>query len=494
MSDRQRMPRSRPEDQGISADGIIAFLDAIRDSGLELHNFMMVRHGHVVTEAAWSPYTLHRPHMLFSLSKSFTSTAIGLAVAENRLSLDDLVLSYFPQYVTPTIDQNMGEMRVWHLLTMTTGHAHGTLGSMDRDEHEDWIQAFLSSPIVYAPGTHFTYNTGATYMLSAILQTVTNQTLLDYLTPRLFSPLGIHNATWESCPKGYNTGGFGLALQIEDVAKLGQLYLQQGQWRGQTIVPASWISEATRAHVANGDNPDSDWAQGYGYQFWRCRHNAYRGDGAYGQFCVIMPHQDAVVATTSGLSDMQLILNLMWEHLMPCMQDDNRAPASREHETRHAFGAYEARLSSLSLAPPVSHTVVAPTAVSHVSGKWFDIQPNPIEVQALKLDFHHDGFTLTIADGRGTHKIRGTYTTWVEEQTEWVPWNDTTTAAAVHGAWTGDGTFVLTSRFIETAFTLTTKVTFDGDVVQLAMTYNVTYYPSQRPVTLRGRVRATSGG
>ncbi len=136
-------------------------------------------------------------------------------------------------------------------------------------------------------------------MLSAIIQKITGITLLEYLTPRLFEPLGIEDAIWEKCPRGINTGGFGLSLMTEDIAMFGQLYLQKGQWEGKQLISSSWIEEATRSYISNGDNPLSDWSQGYGYQFWRCRHNAYRGDGAFGQYCVVLPEKKAVIAITS---------------------------------------------------------------------------------------------------------------------------------------------------------------------------------------------------
>ncbi|MBW7461807.1 serine hydrolase, partial [Paenibacillus sepulcri] len=152
----------------------------------------------------------------------------------------------------------------------------------------------LAAPVEHEPGTHFVYNSGATYMLSAILQKVTGQTLLEYLQPRLIEPLGIKGAAWDVCPRGINVGGWGLNVTTEDIARFGQLYLQKGMWNGQRLLTEEWIAEATSSQISNGDGGVNDWAQGYGYQFWRCRHGVYRGDGAFGQFCIVMPEQDAV--------------------------------------------------------------------------------------------------------------------------------------------------------------------------------------------------------
>jgi CubicO group peptidase (beta-lactamase class C family) len=177
---------------------------------------------------------------------------------------------------------------------------------------ERLTRAFLALPVAHKPGTHFLYNTPATYMLSAILQKATGTDLMDYLRPRLFEPLGIRNPSWEKSRDGITLGGYGLKVTTEDIARFGQLYLRKGQWRGKPLVPAAWVAVATARQTSNGSSPTSDWEQGYGYQFWRCRHGAYRGDGAFGQFCIVMPEQDTVVAITSGTRDLQGVLDLVW--------------------------------------------------------------------------------------------------------------------------------------------------------------------------------------
>ena len=187
---------------------------------------------------------------------------------------------------------------------------------------DNWARAFLAQPVEYEPGTHFLYDSGATYMLSAIVQKLTGMPLVKYLEPRLFEPLGIRSYVWETCPRGINTGGWGLSITTEDIACFGQMYLQKGMWNGQRILPESWIETATAFHSdnrGNDTNASVDWQQGYGFQFWRCQHNAYRGDGAFGQFCVVMPEQDAVFVATAGVQDMQSVLDLVWKHLLPGM-------------------------------------------------------------------------------------------------------------------------------------------------------------------------------
>jgi CubicO group peptidase (beta-lactamase class C family) len=306
------LPRSAPEAQGVSSTGLQAFVEAADKQVRTMHSFMLVRHGHVVAECWWKPEAADKPHGLWSLSKSFTSTAVGLAVADGKFSIDDPVLKYFPNAAT-NASENLKAMRVRDLLTMSTGHETEPKFKPE----EAWVETFLSHPVVFKPGTRFVYNTPATYMLSAIVQKTTGETVLDYLRPRLFEPLGIVDPEWPASPQGITLGGWGLKIRTEDIAKFGQLYLQKGRWQKTQLIPANWVEQATSKQVSNGTDPDRDWTQGYGFQFWRCRHGAYRGDGKDGQFCVVMPEQDAVIAITANTGDMQKQLNLVWEHLLP---------------------------------------------------------------------------------------------------------------------------------------------------------------------------------
>lgn len=323
------LPRSTPEAQGVSSGQILEFIEAVDQQVDSIHSFMLVRHGHVVVEAWWEPESAEKPHVLWSLSKSFTSTAVGLAVSEGRLSIDDPVLKFFPDSAPQDASANLRAMRVRDLLTMSTGHQDQPQFDPDRT----WVQAFLAHPVPHKPGTHFQYNTPATYMLSAIVQKVTGETLVDYLKPRLFAPLEIADPQWDRSPQGISIGGYGLFLKTEDIAKFGQLYLQGGIWRDQTLLPRAWIEQATSKQVSNGSNPDSDWEQGYGFQFWRCRHGAFRGDGKSGQFCVVLPDQDGVVVMTANARDMRGQLGIVWEKLLPAFQA-SALPANPDAEAR----------------------------------------------------------------------------------------------------------------------------------------------------------------
>lgn len=311
------LPRSTPEAQGVSSEAVRQFIETADENVNSMHSFMLVRHGHVVAEAWWKPESADKQHVLWSLSKSFTSTAVGLAVAEGKLSVDDLVLKFFPDDAPPEPSAHLKQMRVRDLLTMSTGHQD----ELNWRASPHWAKAFLAHPVPHKPGTHFRYNTPATYMLSAIVQKVTGKTVLEYLTPKLFEPLGIDNPKWDASPQGISIGGYGLFIRTEDIAKFGQLYLQKGKWNGTQLLPAEWVEQATSKQVSNGSDPDRDWDQGYGFQFWRCRHGAYRGDGKDGQFCIVLPKQDAVIAITANTQDMQAELNIVWAKLLPAFED-----------------------------------------------------------------------------------------------------------------------------------------------------------------------------
>lgn len=480
--------RSTPEAQGIASKALLDFLDGVEDSGLALHSLMLLRHDHVVAEGWWHPYAPDRPHMLFSLSKSFTSTAIGLAVAEGRLSVDDFVLSFFADDAPTEVSENLAAMRVRHLLSMSTGHSEDTTDALSTHRDGNWVRDFLAQPVTYEPGTHFLYNSGATYMLSAIIQGLTGTTMLEYLRPRLLAPLGIVGATWETCPRGINTGGWGLSATTDAIARLGQLYLRGGRWQGRRLLPEAWVAEATSPQISNGSGPGSDWEQGYGYQFWRCRHGAYRGDGAFGQYCLVLPEQDAVLAITSGLTDMQAVLDLVWEHLLPAMGNAGIDEAASQDQLRR-------RLSGLAIAAPPGKPS-SPTA-GRVSGQTYHVDDNDQHIESLRLDVDGDETVLTIRDKRrGEQRIVCGAEDWHDgvidlpdgrpvQQLEGAGPRPMTT----RGTWVADDTYVITLCFCETPFIGTITCRFDDRRLIFDYRMNVSFSSTESP-QLIGRLVA----
>lgn len=473
-----RLPRSSPEAQGIASTAIQRFVDAANETIHDMHSLMILRHGAVVAEGWWRPFEEERNHVLFSLSKSFTSSAIGLAEEEGLLSLDDRVIDFFPDDLPETVSDNLAAMTVHHLLAMYTGHSEDTTGFLHTAADGNWARAFLAQPVTYPPGTHFLYNTGATYMLSAIVQKVSGQTLLDYLTPRLFAPLGIANPTWQVCPRGVNTGGYGLKITTEDIACFGQMYLQKGEWQGQRILPAAWVEEATRGHSDNSGNGDIDWAQGYGYQFWRCRHNAYRGDGAFGQFCVVMPEQDAVIAITAGVGPMQPVLDLIWANLLPAF---GPAPLAADPASQSQLAATLA-----GLVIPVQCGEASSPLAEKVSGRRYRMDENEQGFLAFSFDFGDGQNICTIEGPQGAEQLVCGYGEWRKgaacfEYSEPQP-------VALSGGWTDPSTYAFRVYFYDSPFSVTYTCRFDGDSLTVDPALNVSFGPTELP-RLTGRAK-----
>lgn len=475
-----KLQRATPESQGITSAAILHFVETVERQIRDFHGFMLLRHGKVVAEGWWSPYKRDRLHMLFSLSKSFTATAVGFAVAEGLFSLDDPVLSFFPDEAPSPVSEHLAAMQVRHLLSMSTGHTEDTMLPMAANEDASWTKAFLALPVQRAPGTHFLYNTGASYMLSAIVQRKTGLKLVDYLQPRLFEPLGIENPVWDESPQGINLGGFGLNTKTEDVAKFGQLYLQKGRWQDRQILPEAWVEEATARHIANGTDVDSDWNQGYAYQFWRCRHNAYRGDGAFGQFCIVMPDQDAVLAITGGLDDMQEPLNLVWDILLPAM---GNAPLPDDAAAQQRLAE---KLSTLAI-PPVEGEV-SPATASKVSGRVYTMDANLLNFKTISLNFGESGCTAHVNTAHTEETIACGYGSWHAGETKLFnePWESAPTPYAASGAWNADHSFEMVIRLTGTPFFHTLIYHFALDDVLIEKHINVSF-GSLKPLLFVGR-------
>lgn len=488
--------RSTPEAEGIPAAAISAFLDSVAVSKHEFHSFMLLRHGKVVAEGWWNPYQANLRHTLYSLSKSFTATAVGFARSERKLSLTDKVTTFFPTELPDTVSDNLQRLTIKDLLTMSVGQEPDPTGVVVRDSN--WIKSFLALPIKHQPGSTFLYNSMATYMLSAIVQKVTGQKVLDYLKPRLFDPLEIAMPDWETDPKGINTGGWGLRLKTEDIAKFGQLFLQKGRWNSKQILPQGWAEEASAAHIiqhptySDAQRATSDWEQGYGYQMWRCRNNAFRGDGAFGQYAIVMPEQDAVIAITSETPDMQGELNLIWKILLPAMQ--NRPLP----ENNKAVTALQQKLASLSL--PVKNEKVTATAQEKISGKTFVMAPNAQGVQSLVFDFKSSNCRLGIAVDNARY-------TFSFAASNWQPGETTLPGPYLVGAarnnltglppfkvtgeytWLDAGTLELVLRYIESPHTETFLCRFEGNAVSVDVKRSFNSNAPDAVVTLKGAVQ-----
>jgi CubicO group peptidase (beta-lactamase class C family) len=463
------LPRAVPEEEGVSSAGILRFVEAAEKSKNELHSFVILRHGKIIAEGWWNPYQPKFRSTIYSASKTFTATAVGLAIAEGKLKLSDKVISFFPNELPDSVSENLAALTVKDVLIMSDGQSPESTPLAGK--YKDWVKAFFSAPIVYKPGTVFLYNSLGTFMLSAIVQKVTGQKLVDYLKPRLFEPLGIQGIDWEENLMSQNTGGWGLSIKTEDMAKFGQLYLQKGKWNGTQILPEAWVTEATTTKIIQ--HPDlpqakkdsSDWEQGYCYQIWRSRHNAYRGDGAYGQNIIVFPDQDAVVAIQAETSDLQSELNLVWDYILPAFKK-TKLPANEKDQY-----ALQAKLAVLAIAPQTGSATAL--MANKDFNKYFVFQPNENNISTLSIQIKDSICHLTMNAGGENYNFYYGSGFWKSGQTN-KPGPALFSNAKENFAlespykvessffWLDDQTLVMKMRYIETPHTEIITCHFDG--------------------------------
>lgn len=348
------MEPATPESQGVPSEAILKFIDGCEktfDAGDlgAMHGFVIVRHGKVIAEGSWKPFdTLNETHMLYSHSKSFTSSAIGLLADRGKIDLDERIVDIFSNEVPAKVSENLAQLRVRDLLTMNVGKKDHLL----RDGG-DWVKEFLSKDFFRKPGTGFKYDSDATYMLAAIVEKKSGMKMMDYLQKNMFDQIGIAKA-WTTCsPQGIPCGGWGMNMTTRELARFGQLYLNRGDWDGKRVLSSDWVSLATTRQTWSGWQnvgvkalgEGTDWEQGYGFQFWRCRHGAYRADGAGGQYTVVIPEKDMVISAHAGLGDFPKELDLIWDNLLPVLKD---APLAENPSAQKKLAD---RLAKLAIKP-----------------------------------------------------------------------------------------------------------------------------------------------
>ncbi len=376
------MKARSPSEQGVAPRGVSAFLDALeQDPSIEPHGLIIQRHGHRIAEGHWAPHTGDGPRLVYSLSKTFTGTALGLLVGEGRLSLDDLVSDHLPDLFVGA-DARTRRMRIRHLASLSTGHDRETILEAFALDPTDPVRGFFQIPPDEDPGTRFAYNQPPVLALATILQALAGERLVDYLRSRVLDPIGVTDLRWAQVRPGLDMGFSGVHTNLDAVARLGQLYLDGGVWNGRRILPEGWVADASARQIDNPREPEVDWRQGYGFQLWRSRHG-YRGDGAFGQFMVVLPEQDAVVAMFSCTQDMQAILDLMWEHLLPAMAGDASSPSPADTELAE-------RLARLSL----------PTAAERCGGEAPEVPPMTFAPGPSSPTSHHTVSGIETAEGR----------------------------------------------------------------------------------------------
>ncbi|WP_307865175.1 serine hydrolase domain-containing protein [Myceligenerans salitolerans] len=511
MTTTRDLPRSTPEAEGLDAAAVRRLVQNLDDLDA-VHSFMLLRHGKVVAEGWWSPYDPETPQLMFSVSKSFTSIAAGLGFVDGLFDLDDKVLDHFPAEAPDAPSDNLRAMTIRHLLTMSTGHAASTMEAIVPTNlgmrGGDWVRQILALPVPEMPGSKFVYNTGATYLAGVLVQRLTGRRLLDYLGERVLEPLGFRGATWEQDPDGLDVGGYGMRVRTEDLAKLGQFCLQRGNWKGAQLVPGEWIEAATSRQIHSTHDDWPEWRQGYGFQFWRSRFGAYRADGAFGQYAIVWPEHDVVLAITSGVQNLQSVQDAVWGALLPTLDPAAAGKAGRPPVTRDTAPPDASGLSDVAgnTGPPAggaratgvpdgsrrpSSRVLPPDdgvtwdlhlplpAGDHtgpttpVTGRTYRMSPNSGGLEALELTRDDDGRlvlweeiggterTLTLGDGE-----------WVRQRADLADGSEELACAA---AWTATDTLVVRMIAVGTPFAWTLTLRYDGDGVAASLDQNVSF-------------------
>lgn len=470
------LPRTIPEAQGVDSGAILAFLDEVATAGLEQNSFMLMRSGHVVAEGYWWPYLPQRKHMLHSLTKSITACGVGLALDEGRFGLDDKVASFFPAMVPPDASANLKAMTVRDLLTMRTGHAEETSGSVWRPIRTSWIAEFFKIPVPFEPGTNFVYTSAASYMLSAIVTRTTGRTMVDYLTPRMFEPMRMGPLDWDSSPDRVNPGGNGLSWTIADSAKLGALHARKGVWNGKRILSERWVREATRRHAGDEGN------RGYGYHWWLFPDSdVYYAHGLFGQLSIVFPEHDAVLAMFNAINGIGKLRPIINRHFPAAFGAAIRASPSTTAVARRTAG--------LRLLPPAIPSS-SPIA-RRISRRRFAIAPNDQNVRNVAFDFSPGRCTYRMADDRGSHRVENGMGEWLEGDTsmtgnrlhhEYQPDSIRVVAGA---RWLEVNTLEMVWQYVETSFRDTLTCHFDGDRVTIDRKVNINSAETKLP-TLHG--------
>lgn len=468
------LPASTPEAQGIASDTLINLINNIVASGEEFHSLMVVRHGHVIANAEWAPYQAADKKQLYSLSKSFTSSAIGFASNTGLLSVEDPIIKFFPEDAPDSISTNLANLKVKHLLSMSVGHAKDAIMILEATpKGQTWASTFLSQPVVFEPGTQFMYNSGASYMLASIVRKVSGMSAHEYLQTRLYDPLCITNVTWTENDEGNNMGASHLRLTTMDMAKFGQLYLQKGKWNGLELLSEEWTTKATSKQIENGEN-DSSWGYGYGYQFWMNPPGGFRADGAFGQFSMVIPEKDMVIAITSESMNTAKVMQLIWDLVE---QVENNEPLPENPE---AHAKLQEKLTALKYDPPMMNTTSAMAA--SISGKTYLLDKNEFNAQAISFKIEDDKLFFTLeTENKADIVVECGINEWARDDNYKPEAHslfslrriDFDTKIAASATWKDENTLILSWRFMETSHGDQLTCTFDGDKVNIKFEYSL---------------------
>lgn len=480
IKEKQWLERAKtPEEVGVSSKHVQAFLDRCLELNKEIHSLMIIRHGKIACEVYREPFGREHKHMMYSVSKSFTSTAIGFAVEEGYITVDTRVVDIFPEARKSKPDEYLEEMTVEDLLTMRSGKSVSIFLDRTKDR---WFEDIMNSPWISEPGTEFLYISENMYILCCIIHKVTGMSVMDYLKPRLFEPLGIENASWETCPRGVEAGGWGLMISTEDLAKFTYCYSQGGKFGGKQVIPENWVKESVRYHADNSaSNNDADSKVGYGYCFWRNAgyENSYRADGMFCQFGIVFEDLDACYISTGGEVSEQAMRDVIWEYFPKAFLEENDGETVEislppyERLPEKPRSALEQRLDGkvMKMSKPIAVNIAGyPTSVVPLPALFME-SDKAGNISDLSFKFYDDECVMTWTEGDEINSVRigldGEYR-WDDIVIGKIAYHTCST-----GCWNTDREFEVHIRCIEVVSERILKFKFNGD--------NVVMRPSSNP-------------
>lgn len=444
----------------VDARGLIAALDALDGKGIELHSLMVARHGSVIAQGWWEPYAADRVHLLYSVSKSWTACAVGALVDRGLLSTQDRIVDLLPGVDPRAVSERWRRVTLGHALTMTVGHddegwgpdqVRATMVPAEPGEIDPVVASILAHELDHAPGTHFAYNQAATYLVSSAVRAVSGRSLVEVLGEYILGPLGVPELPWHTTVSGVELGFSGAHARTRDILALAQLHLDEGRYAGGQVLSPEWVRWARTPSpcptLSMSESPD--WRNGYGGSFWSSPNGCYRGDGAFGQFAIVVPDHAVAIAVTSETEDMQWILSALWDHLLPAIDREGSPGADEE---------LAERLASRTLPGPADCAPTPPgqpeRTFERVSGSvrhtYSAVTVSPGEDGGSTLTLHRGGDALTC----GVHPDR-----WVEG--EWRA-DGVRLPVAARGGYRPDGSYAVDVRVVETPHTLRVRAGASG--------------------------------
>jgi CubicO group peptidase (beta-lactamase class C family) len=467
-----------PENHRLSSQALIEFFTRIEQLKLEVNSFILLQDGKVTAQFWRPPYRKDSPQLLYSLSKSFTSIAVGIAWDNGLLNLDDKVISFFSEKLPANIKPNLAKMTVHHLLSMNAGHHDNIYATVAKEQ--DWVKTYLSLDVEHEPGSHYRYSTHSTYMLSAIIEQVTGQNMIDFLMPRLFEPLGISRPSWETCPLGITAGGMGLSIPTEDIAKFGLMLLNKGVYEGKRIVSEQYIKLATTEQSDNRAGAERiDSAQGYGYQIHLCRRGCYRGDGAFGQLCFVAPKENIVIAATSSFKNMaalQTLLDLIYEHIIDQLDNDLIYTPEYNIDLQELLSKISGPIPAIKPVPvnmPIENAgcYVMDDNPHGLNQIVFHLKGEQLELQASYGDERDNILRFNFAEPM---RIKDVFYKDLSKQLQEV---------ITYAAWHNSRTLQLTLFYIETPYVVTYTISFQDQIIDFQFNINVSMNITEYRVT-----------